>query len=315
MECSHPAIKLNFYKTKFKTYLFTLASNFGEILINDQIKISHTAYGTKEFELAVEPKKVVKFLERRSISHYEDTEKNKITPEQFESKKAELLKNADRELGDVYESFQNIDDEYAYKKFLREWNHPVFVHLLDLIPVGFSILNFMYSEYKEIVPLQTVGGELDNPTCICTCNPVQTLKDICKDLNIPVIEHEKEKPQSYQFVMELPSHSGIKYAKLNNTYICTKEGYEHGYQHRASYDECVVELKRYKQGILDIIKKHLKMEIDKEISKSERREICSQLTSILEKLQSVETTKKTSNTFYKVKEDINKLLKTLQGIQ
>lgn len=306
----YPIINLTFYKTKHKSYLFKLSSNFGEIIVNDDIKISHTTYGDKDFELAVEPKKVVKSMTRSRIKYYENNEKKKLIPEVYESKKLKLLEKCDVENGE--QVFVNLDEEYAYKKFLREWNNPVYEYITDLIPINFNIANYIYSEYKQIKPYATYGGELDDPSCICFLDPVSILKDICADLNIPVIADKQERPVGYSYVMELPSHSGVRYAKLNTQYIFS--GYEKGSNYRGSYSDCVSELKKYKQGIYDCVKAALKNETEKDLSKSERRELCSQLTSILTLLQSVESTKRTSSAYYKAKENINKTLKTLQGL-
>lgn len=140
----------------------------------------------------------------RIITHYEN---NGTTMSIIDYKNSvdELLSKGE----DQYDAyvFDNLDDEYRYKKFTRDW-----------CPV--------YSEsYEEIAPLEFVISEIrtnsGDPDIISLWNS----PTLC-DNKLYSFDRHRFSLKYFQFLCDrknlensVPSHSGLRYAQINNKYI------------------------------------------------------------------------------------------------
>jgi hypothetical protein len=298
---------INFLKTRMGTYIFTL-KNYGNYVINDRITIDKGDGYPVEYELHILPIKVVKKVTISSITHY-DGPKGSIKMIMEYKKESEELKNKGYEGEEDWE-FDNLDDEYAYKKFIKTWE-PHYQHKEVFEDVPFNVSGVIYSEYKEIVPLAQLGGEIDNPICNMSISPQDALKEICKELEVEFYSDD-EKISTKGHYIQNASHSGIKYAKMNGNYIFTKENYEKVCSFRGTYEECVTKLKEYKDGIKKIIKDILFVEENKLVSKTERKVLIQELSDIYERLTKVESMRKTQTILSNVTNKLNKTIQVLK---
>jgi hypothetical protein len=298
---------INFLKTRKGTYIFNI-KEFGTFVINDKITITNESYGTHEYELHALPIKVTKKKATSTITHYVNSDRIIISVNDYNKKLKELMAKG-YEGNDDYE-FDNLDDEYAYKKFVKTWEVQYEHKEIDEI-VPFNVNGLIYSEYKEIIPLYQLGGEIDNPICNMLISPQEALKEICKELEIEFYKDE-EKISTKGHYIQNASHSGIKYAKMNGNYIFTKESYEKACSFRGTYEECVAKLKEYKGDIKKIIKNILFVEENKLVSKSERKILIQELTDIYDRLYKVESMRKTQAVLSNA---INKLKTTIQSLK
>lgn len=308
-------MNITFLKTKNNTYLFKVPSGV-ELIINGTIQVSPpSVYQGQDTELSVVPKKIVQVIRQQVVAAYQHVEDKElaISPEAYIKQRNILLSKRvlpNEDLVDE-EAFASLDDEYAYKKFMAAWK-PQYIQETKHVAVDFVIGGVIYSDYKEIVPLTLYGGDIEDRTCVLNLDPVETLKDICNELGIAVYYEKDGRPDAKRAI-ELPNHSAIRYAKFNGEYVFTdRDSYKSGYQVRNSYEKCIEELKRYKEGIRTLIVQHIHIRENKELSKEERKTICDELQTVLEILQKVEANKKTLSTFWKAKEKISGIHKKLK---
>lgn len=91
---------------------------------------------------------------RSKVEHYLNSNGEILTVESYNKKYNELNKAEDFE-------FDNIDDEYAFKKFIQEWkavNTPFEVKTL----VEYTIKYNVYNLPKYITPMRKLNGDLKN---------------------------------------------------------------------------------------------------------------------------------------------------------
>lgn len=307
-ECATIKPKVTFLRTRKGTYIFPMRER-GTFVINGELVFQ--IEGSKEFELHVEPTSLVKVYTKTIIDHYINDDGGKILPETYERKKENLLKNAHCSNRGEYE-FSNLEEEYDYKKFIQIWKRvDKEVEIREDIP--FAIGGVIYSEYKEIVPLTQLGGEIDDPVCNMAVGPITTLKEICVELGIEFY-NENTKISTTGHYIQNASHSGIHYAKFNGEYIFTKSGdkaYQSAQSYRGTYEDCVRELKRYKDGIRKIVKDAIYIEENNRITISDRKVILADLATLSSILDKVEPMRKSHSTYYTVKDKLRDIIKLL----
>ena len=303
--------RVTFLETKKGTFIFQMKEG-GTFVVNDDILFisDATSYGIREFEIHAKPKTLVKVYTKSVIDHYVDADGSKILPETYDRKIENLVRNAHYcNRGDY--DFSNLDEEYEYKKFIRSWTKVnKEVEIREEIP--FAIGGVIYSEYREIVPLAQIGGELNDPICKLTLSPINVLKEICQELDIAYY-NDDEKVSTDGHYIQNASHSGIQYIKFNGNYVCTDEkAYKEAHQYRDTYENCVRDLKHYKEGIRKMIKARLFVEENKSITKSERKVVVAELRNIISIYGNVLPFTKSHNAYYSAKNKLTKLLETLE---
>ena len=179
--------------------------------------------------------------------------------------------------------------------------------------IPFAIGGVIYSEYKEIVPLAQLGGEIDDPICMMLVGPITTLKEICSELGIEYYDDNVKVSTTGHYIQNA-SHSGIHYAKFNEHYIFTKSGdkaYQSAQRHRGTYEECIRELMRYKDGIRKIVKDAIYVEENKRITVSDRKIILSDLETLVSIFDKVEPMRKSQSAYYTAKTKLRDIIKLL----
>lgn len=302
------APKVTFLRTRKGTFIFPMRER-GTFVINGDL-VFHMEH-PKEFELHIEPKSLVKVYTKTVIDYYVNADGGKILPETYDRNIEELVKNAHYSHKCEY-VFENIDEEYDYKKYIQKWKKEYkVVEIREDIP--FAIGGVIYSDYREITPLAQIGGEIDDPICNMVVGPITTLKEVCAELGIEYYDDNVKVSTTGHYIQNA-SHSGIHYAKFNEHYIFTKSGdkaYQSAQSHRGTYEECVRELMRYKDGIRKIVKDAIYVEENKRITVSDRKIILADLVTLVSIFDKVEPMRKSQSTYYTAKTKLRDIIKLL----
>lgn len=304
--CEVVVPKVTFLRTRKGTFIFPMRERGTYVINNDLIFQTDSA---KEFELHVTPATLVKVYNKTVTDYYINADGGKILPETYERNKEKLVKNAHYHNYD-YE-FGNLDEEYDYKKFIQTWKRvDKEVEIREDIP--FAIGGVIYSEYREITPLTQLGGEIDDPICTMVVGPITTLKEICAELGVEFYTDD-DKVNTMGHYIQNASHSGIHYAKFNNQYIFSKidHAYKEVNRYRGTYEECVRELKFYKDGIRKIVKDAIYVEENKRITVSDRKVILADLATLSSILDKVEPMRKSHIAYYSAKNKLRDIIKLL----
>lgn len=300
--------RVTFLRTRKGTFIFPMRER-GTFVINGELVFQTEHH--KEFELHIEPKSLVKVYTKTVIDYYVNVDGGKILPETYDRNIEELVKNAHYSHKCEY-VFDNIDEEYDYKKYIQKWKKEYKeVEIHEDIP--FAIGGVVYSEYREITPLAQIGGEIDDPICNMVVGPITTLKEVCAELGIEYYDDNVKVSTTGHYIQNA-SHSGIHYAKFNEHYIFTKSGdkaYQSAQHHRGTYEECVRELKRYKDGIRKIVKDAIYVEENKRITVSDRKIILADLETLVSIFDKVEPMRKSQSTYYTAKTKLRDIIKLL----
>lgn len=289
-------MKITFLKTRRGTYIFTI-KEWGTYLINGTIKIVADGIN-RDFEISVIPETVVKEYFEKVITLY--TSKDGVTtisPDFYQMELKQLLMKARNSDGFGDYTFDNIDDEYAYKKFLDSWI-PTRINKQIFEDIPFELGGVVYSDYKEIVPLIHCGGEIDDPTCNMLISPIKILKEVCLELDIVYGGESKTSDANIKYYMTNSSHSEIYYAQLNGKYIFTDDKtdlYKTQQKFRGSYEECVEKLKKYKADVKKVITDAIYVNENKHLSQLERVNLINNLKAMHKTLSEVAPMQKSTH--------------------
>lgn len=142
----------------------------------------------------------------KQLLHYSDGE-NILSVEEYNNILVELLENAET---DEYcdPIFSNLDEEYAYKKFVKTWNEVYNDPPIEKVPVE-----------VEIVEVRTNSGD---PDIVSLWNS----PNVRHDNRLYSLNRDKFAKKCcigycelYELKYDIPSYNGLKFAKINNTYV------------------------------------------------------------------------------------------------
>jgi hypothetical protein len=155
--------------------------------------------------------------------------------------------------------FDNIDDEYEYKKFTQTWQ-PVYEDVKEeIVFTDFDIVDEIVSEFEYIRPVCSIVNNPDEMLFILTPTPMLILTEVAEKLGYRFIADnsygrlgEKEKLKT----ISVSNHSGYQYTKINGNYINDEETRKFNSirEFRGSYAECLQEKERQVKLAYEILK-------------------------------------------------------------
>lgn len=275
-----PATDINIlqvFKNKQGNYLITFPGNRNTWEVDG--KEALLGYSNRTLETDIIPKEVFEVWQRTEIDYYQHCEHEKGCTDRlsFESYDRELQLLTAK--GDLDICFDNLDDEFNYKRFIRTWNR-VFKTIIDKIPYRVVVKELPYSDYAEIQPIHQLGATpLEDFTCVYESQKIKWFREIAFSLGF---SEDLNESQTIGMKYNVPTHSLLRFIKINGNYLNTaKESFwENESSFRGSYVECKQKLEEDKQKIRDALNQQLRLIKDKELAASERAIILTKLKEI-----------------------------------
>jgi hypothetical protein len=191
-------IKVNHIEDK-GIYHFNLS--YGTYIINGE-RIVVDTYADREMTSSKLP--VIKKENKSThLTHYESTTGEVLSVQDYNNKVSTLCLDVDEQ------EFSTLELEYEYKKFIREYTRK-YESTTTLEDVELEVQRVMLDTgSKYITSMFSVDS---NQPLLCKFNRLglqaDTLRLWCSENNIPV---------------DIPTHSGLKYVKINGNYVFTAE--------------------------------------------------------------------------------------------
>jgi hypothetical protein len=235
----------------------------------------------------------------KQILHYSDNNGNQITVEGYNDT-LDQLKEKGRDDGEGYGDliFDNLDDEYAYKKFKKTWTPVLGPEEIEKIPVE-----------VEVVEVRTDSGD---PDIVSVWNS-PTVK-----ANAALYEFNRRSfarkcfisyCDEYKLKHHIPTYSGLRYAQVNGNYL-----FDNDFIFERPFIGTLEQCKKAKDGLDREIKIRL-LPYDEKIKEVKSKNIIgilNELRTIRSRVSSVEPIKKSSDNHRTALVDINKLISELE---
>lgn len=128
------------------------------IYIIDGERITLSGYNNKH--IVDTPKSIQKEITKKVITHYASTETQDTISVEDYNKQNNLLENKGYYCEDeYYTKFYNLDDEFAYRKFMKKWE-AVRVETTELHDMEIVLHEDLGQPNKFIVPMKKLNGNL-----------------------------------------------------------------------------------------------------------------------------------------------------------
>lgn len=230
------------YFTDKELYYFELP--YGEWVVNGK-EYTVNNYQPEKLNSLYEPV-IFKVNKSTKIKYYENVSEpnmHKIAVDAYSQSLSALIGFAIWSESDEEYRFEKLEDEFAYKKFLRDWK-PVYEEVISKEKVDIEIRHAMLDTGNEFIkPLFCVDSTKPELVQVMfAAYQMKVVKDWCN----------KHVPDAY----EIPNHSHLEYAKISGQYVFTgtKTEFNGQYPIRVMhYDEAVKLLDNEKKKIEGIL--------------------------------------------------------------
>lgn len=225
-----------------ESYAFKVKTEYREkAFFNDKEITGNTVLVTKEKPYEI------KVLKTTDAVDYYESELGTLSKEQYDSKIQELTINGEKNYSGWY--FNNLDEEYAYKKFVSTYN-TVYKQEFTWTNYDIEIVEKPVSEYSEIILFTSLDDiKIASDTqAIYKPNEVKWFREFCIKKGLKEVERSEKNTQTFS----IPTHSGIRYAQIAGVYVCNdRESVFTGSQ--SNYNTCVELLKEHKERVEQIV--------------------------------------------------------------
>ena len=230
------------YFTDKELYYFELPH--GEWVVNGK-EYTVNNYQPEKLNSLYQPI-IFKVNKSTKIKYYENVSEpnmHKIAVDAYSQSLSALIGFAIWSESDEEYRFEKLEDEFAYKKFLRDWK-PVYEEVISKEKVDIEIRHAMLDTGNEFIkPLFCVDSTKPELVQVMfAAYQMKVVKDWCN----------KHVPDAY----EIPNHSHLEYAKISGQYVFTgtKTEFNGQYPIRVMhYDEAVKLLDTEKKKIEGIL--------------------------------------------------------------
>ncbi len=183
---------------------YLLTPSWGQNLVVDGIPVKP---GTRV--VVSNPESVL--LERRhppQLAHYVNKDTGATTTrERFQNDRAEIVRDREDENGDI--DFESLEQEYNYKKFLATWEPVYSEPTVEHRQVTLKVTEVRReSGDPHIESLWNAPSALDQNRCLFKLNR-----------QAAELHAFRERAEQHGLAAEVPSHSGLEFAKAGGEYI------------------------------------------------------------------------------------------------
>ena len=189
--------------------------------------------------------KIYKIDTRYKVEHFSNSKGEILTVEDYNKKHSELDKAEEDE-------FDNIDDEYAFKKFIQEWKAIKSSFEVKTL-VEYTIKYNVYNLPKYIEPMRKLNGDLKNT--IYVYNQAKHILELTEKalLEIGHIKSSRESTIEGEFYL---SKDSIRFSKIDRgEFLTIKISDLRQYEEKGTYKDTYTKVfELYNSNIINIDK-------------------------------------------------------------
>lgn len=220
--------------------------------------VSHHGHYNSTKEIEVDGVDEIRKIQEHSVrSHFEDSEGNKLSVEEFEQKKSELIKNANIcEFEHYGLEFENLEEEFEFKKFMRTWNPIQRLSIVKSDPLPLERINVQFRTDNPFI-VSGLSYTWEDPSIFYFDRlkaAHQIVRDTFEELEMEFKPNLDYRSTNGEKVWSNSDHSGIRYVVAFNTYVFDDTfRYDEKSRSRGSLEDLKKEYENLKKRIRDRI--------------------------------------------------------------
>lgn len=291
-----------------QTKLYTLKNDLGASLeINGKLAVDPLR-GFRHGELIVTSEKpelvTYKVTGRKLIGHRNSESGVLISTKEF----ADIMFDVEstREWDEDSEEYiyDNLEAEVFALRIARTYS-AVYDNIDETHTVDLEFIEYPVSAYSNITPLYSIdANSVFETKCKFTPNNSELFFEVCAQYGI-----DKSR-------IEIPTHSGLRFAKIDDKYITGIEDFEKTSNQSiiGTYEECVARLTNNRKKLNDIISFQLAKQSQKVLDKTTVGNLLTELSTIQNRVQNLDVKQKDYSSHRNTVNQISELINTYKEL-
>jgi hypothetical protein len=192
--------------------------------------------------------------------------------------------------------FDNIDNEYEYKKFIQTYEKIYEQKVEERVFTDFEFIETIVSEHEDITPVESIINNPEDMLFVLTPTTKTVLTEVANKLGYTFYEdkeYNRLKESEKLRTISVSNHSNYEYTKINGTYIGSeiKDKLKTIRPLRGTYDECLLEKERQIKLVYDLLKPYDDRLNEKKLSQETVGDMLTFLSSIGSRLNRLDVKK------------------------
>ncbi len=292
-----------------QTGMYTFQSLYNSTMEVNGKSIVNPLTGFKSGELFViseKPETITYKISGRVVSAYENTETGQtISIDEYKAIQTEI--NKTRKYNDDTDEYEydSIEAEVAAVRFSRSYS-PIYENTEAVHELEIEMIEYPVSAYKNIIPLHSLDAKnIFETKCKYMPNNIELFYEVCKKYGI-----DKSR-------IDIPTHSGLRYAKIDDSYLTGSEDFEKSASSASmigTYEECVSRMNAARKRLDDMISMHLAKRSQKVLDKGTVGELLKELLIVKNRVTSLDVKQKDYNSQRSLTVKMNELIETYKQL-
>lgn len=236
--------------------------------------------------------------ERKLIGYDNTEESTTISVQKYQEMVNQIEQTRDYDDDSEEFTYETLEGEVFATRFFR--THKAIYETIEKVHnIEIEYIEYPVSKYAEIVPLYSLDAKnVFETKCKYTPNLLQLFKEVVKEYGIT------------DEMIDIPSHSGLRYVKINDGYVSGMENFQkiYGREIIGMYTECVERLEKTKKELDSIISFHFAKQSQKTLNKTQVGSLLTQLQSLQNSVNGLDVKVKDQSSQRSIQNRINELI-------
>lgn len=291
-----------------QTGFYTFKTGFNASMEVNGKSIADPLRGFRSGELIViaeKPEAITYKTSGRKLIGYDNTvDLTTISIEKYKEVEAKI--NLTREWDEDSEEFtySNLEDEVFALRFAKTYK-PIYESVDEVHNLEIEFIEYPVSAYKNIIPLYSLdAANVFETKCKFVPNNIEMFLEVCTSFGI-----DKSR-------IDIPTHSGLRYAKIDDTYLTGAEEAEKssGATTIGTYDECLTRMNSNRQKLEDMVSMHLAKRSQKVLDKGTVGELLKELLVLKGRVSGLDVKQKDYSSQRSLNVKISELIETYKQL-
>jgi hypothetical protein len=291
-----------------QTGFYTFKNGFNTTMEVNGKSTADQLRGFKSGELVVtseKPETITYKTSGRKLIGYDNTvDLTTISIEKYKEVEAKI--NLTREWDEDSEEFtySNLEDEVFALRFAKTYK-PIYESVDDVHNLEIEFIEYPVSAYKNIIPLYSLdAANVFETKCKFVPNNIEMFFEVCTSFGI-----DKSR-------IDIPTHSGLRYAKIDDTYLTGAEDVEKtlGVTTIGTYNECLARMNSNRQKLEDMVIMHLAKRSQKVLDKGTVGELLKELLVLKGRVSGLDVKQKDYSSQRSLNVKISELIETYKQL-
>ena len=251
------------------------------------------------------PETITYETSERKLIGYDNTETS-TTISVKDYKEQVMYINNTREYDEDNDEFtyDSLEDEVFATRFFRT-HKAIYENINTVHDMEIEFIQYPVSEYTNIIPLYSIDAKnVFETKCKFIPNNLQVFKDICKARGIDDSR------------IDIPTHSGLRYVKIDGKYVSGKEEFEKTFSREiiATYEECVERMAATKNKLKELVDFHFAKQSQNVLDKGTVGSLLTELVNLENRVNDLDVKVKEYNSQISVVSKIREMINTYKQL-